>query len=126
MNKYGLDLQFLGLAGVTDLLCPPPQECSTTSLNVTCKIEHYGLVWKVWKLEHFDFTELFTAADPAGTIETEGPFTAVLNQTNPALSSLFITPDPSMNGINVDCIDGLNGGKKSCELSVISKKKMEC
>ena len=80
----------------------------------------------MWKVNHFDFTELFTAADPAGTIETEGPFTAVLNQTNPALSSLFITPDPLMNGINVDCIDGLYGGKKSCKLRVISKKKMDC
>ena len=87
-------------------------------MNVTCSIKNFGLAWKA---SSFGYTELFTGNDPAGAIETDGPFTAVLNHTTPAKSSLFITPDPSMEGLVVKCIDGITADSKSCLLSVISK-----
>ena len=106
---------------MTELLCPSAQKCSTTVITVTCRIKEFGLVWRV---EGLNYTKLFTAADATNTTASHGPFTAVLYQTSPAFSSLFITPDPSMDGLFVDCLDGLYGGTNSCELNVISKIKM--
>ena len=115
-NYYCL---FIG-ADISGFECPPPQQCSNNTLIITCKLSNIGLAWRIQK---YSYETLFTAVDSAGSTDIDGPFTAVLIKSDPALyiSTLSIEVDPSMDGIEVECIDGLNGFSKSCVLDVISK-----
>ena len=84
---------------------------------MTCKVSSVGLVWRVKK---YDYEVLFTKSNPVGSTDIEGPFKAVLTEFEPEVSTLSIQINPSMNGMKVECIDGLNGGPvQSCTLNII-------
>ena len=87
---------------------------------ITCKLSNIGLAWRIQK---YNYETLFTAVDSAGSTDIDGPFKAVLIKSDPAvyISTLSIEVDPSMDGIEVECIDGLYGFSESCVLDVISK-----
>ena len=87
---------------------------------MTCEISNTGLAWRINK---YSYETLFTAVHSPGSTDIDGPFKAVLIKSDPAvyISTLSIEVDPSMDGIEVECIDGLYGLKKSCVLDVISK-----
>ena len=63
---------------------------------------------------------LFTAANSAGDTIIKG---AVLNTSNPAMqiSTLLINIGPSINNVRVECIDGLHGDSKHCQLRFLSE-----
>ena len=66
---------------------------------------------------------LFTAANSAGDTIIKGIFQAVLNTSNPAMqvSTLLVNIGPSMNSVRVECIDGLHGDSKHCQLRFLSE-----
>ena len=105
-------------AKVEYLECPT-QQCNDSVLTMTCKVSSVGLVWTV---EKYGYEVLFTKSSPVGSTDIEGPFKAVLTEFEPEVSTLSIQIDPSMNGMKVECIDGLNGGPiQSCTLNIISE-----
>ena len=87
---------------------------------ITCELSNIGLAWRIQK---YNYETVFTTVDPAGSTDINGPFKAVLIKSDPAISisTLSIEVNPSMDGIKVECIDGLFGFSKSCVLDVISK-----
>ena len=105
-------------AKVEYLECPT-QQCNDSVLTMTCKVSSVGLKWRVKK---YSYDKLFIATDPVGSTDIEDPFKAVLTEFEPEVSTLSIQIDPSMDGMKVECIDGLNGGPiQSYTLSIISK-----
>ena len=105
---------------VNEFECPPPQQCNNSVLVMTCEISNTGLAWRINK---YSYETLFTAVHSPGSTDIDGPFKAVLIKSDPAIyiSTLSIEVDPSMDGIEVECIDGLFGFSESCVLDVISK-----
>ena len=105
-------------AKVQYLECPT-QQCNDSVLTMTCKVSSVGLAWRV---EKYGYEVLFTRSSPVGSTDIEGPFKAVLTEFEPEVSTLSIQIDPSVDGMKVECIDGLNGGPiQSCTLNIISE-----
>ena len=105
-------------AKVVYLECPT-QQCNDSVLTMTCKVSSVGLVWSVVT---YGYNALFTKSSPVGSTYIEGPFKAVLTEFEPEVSTLSIQINPSMDGMKVRCIDGLNGGPiQSCTLNIISE-----
>ena len=98
------------------------QNCSSPviSRNCTCTVSQFGLAWRI---KPFKYTELFTAADPAGKVESQGPFTAILNETLPAISTLYIEINSPVSDFIVECIDALIGEIKTHKVVVPSKQQ---
>ena len=71
------------------------------SLNCLPFTVWFGLESKITQL----YTELFTAADPAGKVESQGPFTVILNKAFPTTSTLYIRAKSSVSDLIVKCID---------------------
>ena len=105
---------------VSEFECPPPQQCNDSVLVMKCEVSNIGLVWRINK---YNYETQFNAVHSAGSTDIDGPFKAVLMKSDPtvSISTLSIEVDPSMDGIEVECIDGLYGFSKSCVLDVISK-----
>ena len=73
--------------------------------------------------EKYNYEVLFTKSSPVGSTDIEGPFKAVLTEFEPEVSTLSIQINPSMDGMKVECIDGLviGGLIQSCILNIISE-----
>ena len=105
------------MSPVTDQNCSNP----VISLNCTCSVSKFGLAWRIKSL---NYTELFTAADPAGKVESQGPFTAILSKAAfPATSTLYIETKSSVSDLIVECIDALLGKIETWTIIVPSKQQ---
>ena len=104
---------------VTSLICPPPQQCYNDShLILSCETEKAVLVWKIIQ-ESVEIVYYYH--DPVGSTHTKGNFETSHDQKTPAKSTMKVTPTTSMQGLQIDCIDGIDEDKRSCILEVIGK-----
>ena len=104
---------------VTSLICPPSQQCYNDShLILSCETEGPVLAWRI---NQQSFEIVYNYHDPVGSTDTDGNFQTSLDQRQPAKSTMKITPTTSMQGLQIDCIDGIDGDKRSCILEVIGK-----
>ena len=104
---------------VNSLVCPPSQQCYDEShLILSCETKGVGLAWKISQIS---FEIRYNYHDPVGSTDIKGNFQTSLDQRQPAKSTMKITPTTSMQGLQIDCIDGIDGDKRSCILEVIGK-----
>ena len=106
-------------SNVTSLVCPPSQQCYNDShLILSCETEWVILAWII---NQQSFEIVYNYHDPVGSTDTDGNFQTSLDQREPAKSTMKVTPTTLMQGLQIDCIDGLDGDKRSCILEVIGK-----
>ena len=104
---------------VTSLICPPSQQCYNEShLILYCETEAVVLAWRI---DQQSLEIIYNYHDPVGRSDINGNFQTSLDQRTPAKSTMKVTPTTSMHGLKIDCIDGIDGDKRSCILEVISK-----
>ena len=104
---------------VTSLICPPSQQCYNESqLILSCETEGVVLAWRI---NQHSFKIVYSYDYPVGSTYTDGNFQTSLDQRQPAKSTMKVTPTTSMQGLQIDCIDGIDGDKRSCILEVIGK-----
>ena len=107
---------------VTSLICPPSQQCYNEShLILSCETEGVGLAWKI----NDQSFKTYHSYDPVGSTSTYtiGNFQTSLDQREPAKSTMKVTPTTSMQGLQIDCEDGIDGDRRSCFLEVIGKER---
>ena len=106
-------------SAVIALICPFSQQCYNEGhLILSCETEAVVLAWRI---DQQSLEIIYNYHDPVGSNDTFGNFQTSLDQRQPAKSTMKIIPTTSMYGLKIDCIDGIDGDKKSCILEVISK-----
>ena len=106
-------------SNVTSLICPPSQQCYNEShLVLSCETEAAVLVWRAIQQS---FEIIYNYHDNISRTDIDGNFQTSLDQQQPAKSTMKVTPTTSMQGLQIDCIDGTDTGKRSCFLQVIGK-----
>ena len=104
---------------VTSLICPSSQQCYDEShFILSCETEGAVLAWRI---NQQSFEIIYNYRDPVGSTDTVGNFQTSLDHRQPAMSTMKIIPTTSMQGLQIDCIDGIDGNKRSCILEVIGK-----
>ena len=106
-------------SNVTSLICPFSQQCYNEShLILSCETEAVVLAWRI---DQQSLEIIYNYHDPVGSTDTFRNFQTSLDQRQPAKSTMKVIPTTSMYGLKIDCIDGIDGDKRSCILEVISK-----
>ena len=109
-------------AAVQFFECPPQVVCSTASVHYECQTSGRVLVWRVTGNAISKIKLIFTVRDENGTSKVQGNFTAKLIQQLPATSLLTFGADLSLDGIWVECIDGLDGNTRACQVATIGER----
>ena len=103
-------------SNVTSLVRPPSHQCYNDShLILSYETEWVILAWII------NLEIVYNYHDPVGNIDTIGNFETSLDQRQPAKSMMKVTSTTSMQGLQIDCIDGIDEDKRSCILEVIGK-----
>jgi hypothetical protein len=112
-------LFWLANGTVTTLQCPSSQRCGDSSLVLKCTTTSGILGWQVPQ-RNIQLVYNYFYSPGMGSVKNYGDIQTILNQRNPTKSTMEVIPNQSIHGLQIHCIDGLDGHKRTCILQIIS------
>ena len=121
-NYYGTG-NFISGNGVVNLNCGEAAHCPNETVTLSCQTTNCFLEWRLGS-PHQELD--FTCIDNIGEEESTTSFTANLTNKNVGIyrltSLLSFKAEPSLDGIDINCVDGFDGSISNCTLNLLSNK----